>query len=417
MSHHRGGRRSKGAQLYLRDAKRPGGARRWVILDTKANGQRIERSTGALESDRAAAEKAYAEYLAAKHVPDFGAGRPDQALIADVLAYYGEAKTGKVSRNDTLALGLVKLGEFWASLTVHDITKERCEAYVDWRINLGDARGSNKWSKRVGNLPRRLKPTTARNDLIILQAAIRYCFENRKLTQIVPVPKPPAPSPEDQHPRMLDRSEAARLLAAALGWDMDGRRHPRRINRHVARFILTGLYTGTRHDRILRLQWIENMQGGWVDLDKGMLNRRAANEPLTMTKKRAPNVPLPDRLAVHMRRWRGLSNRHVIEHQGSNIQSIEVGFEAAARLAGLWSDDPAKNVTPHTLRHTCVSWMLEAGKTPFQVGKYVGMTAGMVERVYGHVTNDQQRATANAISRRNGPGPSHTRPTQLRQKA
>jgi integrase len=415
MSHQRSGRRSKGAQLYLRDAKRPGGARRWVILDTDANGQRIERSTGAFEHDRAAAEKAFAEYLAAKHVPDFGAGRPDQALIADVLAYYGAAKIDKVSRNDTLALALVKLGEFFGGLTVHDITEERCQAYVEWRINLGDARGSNKWSKRVGNLPRQLKPTTARNDLIILQAAIRYCFKTRKLTQTVPVPKPPAPSPEEQHPRMLDRSEAARLLAAALGWDKDGRRHSRRINRHVARFILIGLYSGTRHDRILRLQWVENLQGGWVDLDKGMLNRRAANEPLT--KKRAPNVPLPDRLAVHMRRWRVLSDRHVIEHQRSNIQSIEVGFESAARLAGLWSGEPTENVTPHTLRHTCVSWMLEAGKSPFQVGKYVGMTAAMVERVYGHTTEDLQRETANAIRARNIPGPSHTRPTLQLVKA
>jgi integrase len=412
MSHHRSGRRSRGPQLYLRDAKRPGGQRRWVILDTNANGQRIERSTGAFESDRAAAEKAFGEYLAAKHVPDFGAGRPDQVLIADVLVYYGEAKTDKVSRNDTLALALVKLGEFWAGKTVDDITKERCEAYVAWRINLGDARGSNKWHKK-GNTPRPLKPTTARNDLITLQAAIRYCWENRKLTQIVPVHKP---SPSKPRPRWLSRKEAARLLAGALGWDQQGKRHRSRINRHIARFIVTGLRTGTRHHRLLRLQWIENLQGGWVDLDRGFLHRKAVNEP--ETKKSAPSVPLSNRMLAHMRRWRRLSNhRYVISYQGANIESISVGFEAAVELAGLATDDPAQRVTPHTLRHTCVSLLLAKGKTPFDVGRYVGMTAAMVDRVYGHTNDERQRETANAISSQNVPGPSHARPTQLLQKA
>jgi hypothetical protein len=229
MSNHRGGRRSKGPQLYLREPKRPGGVKRWVILDRTASGQRIERSTGAFESDRATAEKAFSTYLAEKHVPSFGEGRPDQVLIADALAYYGEAKLKKVTRQDTLALTLLRLGEFFAENTVNDITKEACAAYVDWRINLGDARGSNKWSKK-DNTPRQLKPTTARNDLITLQAAIRYCYENRKLTQAVPVHKPKASEPR---PRMLTTHEAARLLAAALGWDQHGRRHHRRINRHV----------------------------------------------------------------------------------------------------------------------------------------------------------------------------------------
>jgi integrase len=413
MSTTRGGRRSKGAQLYLRDAKRPGGARRWVILDRKANGERIERSTGALESDRATAEKAFGEYLAAKHVPDFGEGRPDQALIADVLAVYGEAKVGKVTRGDTLALTLIRLGEFWAGKTVNDITKERCEDYVDWRINLGDARGSNKWHQKQHNTPRQLKPTTARNDLLTLKAAIRHCWQNRRLTQVVPVHMPP---PAEARPRMLTTNEAARLLAGALGWDEHGRRHHRRINRHVARFIVTGLYTGTRHDRLLRLQWVENLQGGWVDLKKGVLHRKGSNEP--ETKKRAPSVPLSDKLWAHMRRWHRHSNhRYVIAFQGANIESISAGFEVAVELAGLATDDPAKKVTPHTLRHTCVSWMLAAGKSPFQIGKYVGMTAAMVERVYGHTNDNLQRETANAIGSRNIPGPSHTRPTQLRKKA
>jgi integrase len=319
-----------------------------------------------------------------------------------------------VTRGDTLALTLIRLGEFWAGLTVNDITKERCEAYVDWRINLGDARGSNRWHQKSANTPRQLKPSTARNDLITLKAAIRYCWENRKLTQAMPVHLPPA---AEARLRMLTTHEASRLLAAALGWDQHGVRHHRRVNYHVARFIITGLYTGTRHDRLLRLQFVENLQGGWVDVDHGILHRKATNE--AETKKRAPSVPMSGRLSAHMRRWRRLSNRYLIENDGTNIADISRGFDAAVELAGLATEDedPAKRVTPHTLRHTCVSWMLAAGRSPFQIGKYVGMTAAMVERVYGHTNDDLQRETANAIGARNIPGPPHTRPTQQRQKA
>jgi hypothetical protein len=64
-----------------------------------------------------------------------------------------------------------------------------------------------------------------------------------------------------------------------------------------------------------------------------------------------------------------------------------------------------------------VSWMLAAGKSPFQVGKYVGMTAAMVERVYAHTTVDLLRETANAVGAKNISGASHTRPTQLLRKA
>jgi integrase len=398
-------RHSKGARLHLREPRRPGGRRRWVILDNGPNGGRVEIGTGAFADDRRKAEKALADYLAKKHVPNFGEGRPDQVLIADVLAYYGERQLGRVMRQDTLGRSIEKLGAFFAGRTVNDITPTSCADYVQWRIGQGDAR-SNKLEQKEAT-PRMLKPTTARNDLIALQAAVRFAWQNRKLTHLIPVAKPQASEPR---PRFLTTSEAARLLAAALGWDQRGHRHPKRINRHLARFILIALYTGTRKDRILRLQWVENLQGGWVDLDRGILHRRAPNE--AETKKKAPSVPLADapqanKLWLHLRRWRRLTARFVIEHNGVNIKhDIIAAFEGACELAGLdFPPDHPQRVTPHTLRHTCVTWLLADGKSYGQIGKYVGMSATMVERIYGHTNDDLQRETANAIGRRNIPGP------------
>jgi hypothetical protein len=86
------GRPSKGAQLYLRSPKRPGGGqRRWVILDT-VNGRRIEQSTGAFVGDHREAERAFATYLAEKHGPG------DQGPVRDTLAHYGQQIASAIAR-------------------------------------------------------------------------------------------------------------------------------------------------------------------------------------------------------------------------------------------------------------------------------------------------------------------------------
>jgi len=199
------GRPAKGARLYVRD-------NRFVILDQWPDGRRREIGTGASASDCATAERRLAEYLAEKHVPDFGAGHPAEILITDVLAYYAEHHAPKTVRRDSLALSITKLGEFFAAKTVNDLTPQLCNEFVDWRIGQGDARGSNKWRARAPNISRTLNPATARNDLLVLQAAQRFCWENRKLTQLVPVAKP---RPSGPRVTVLTRSEAARLLLGA----------------------------------------------------------------------------------------------------------------------------------------------------------------------------------------------------------
>jgi hypothetical protein len=44
--------------------------------------------------------------------------------------------------------------------------------------------------------------------------------------------------------------------------------------------------------------------------------------------------------------------------------------------------------------------LLQAGLSEWKVGEYVGMTAALVASTYGHISDDVQRETANAIGRR-----------------
>jgi integrase len=384
-------RTDKGPRIKLRDPRRPGESYRWVILDRDGAGRRLERKTGTSAPDRATAqglrseaEQVFAEYLGKKHQPQFGNGDPNQVRIADLLAFYGEQKAPLAVRSDTIAAAIENLGEFWSDDVVSAITPKRCGDYVKWRCS----------------------ESMARNDLLTLQAALNFAHANRKLMHKIAVTKP---NPPQKRVRWLTRSEAARLLAGALGWDTDGKRHRDKINYRLARFIITGYRTGTRSDRILRLQWVTNLDGGWIDLDRGMLHRRGAREE--ETKKRAPTVPLGDRLYAHMRRWRKLTARFLIEHHGKPIGDLSDAWETATALAGL--DHPVghpERVTPHVLRHTCCSWLLQAGLSEWKVGKFVGMSPALVASTYGHVSEDVQRETANAIGRHPGRGAKYLAP-------
>ena len=54
-------------------------------------------------------------------------------------------------------------------------------------------------------------------------------------------------------------------------------------------------------------------------------------------------------------------------------------FKSAVRLAGL---DSA--VSPHTLRHTAATWLMQRGADPWQVAGYLGMSLEVLLNTYGH---------------------------------
>jgi integrase len=386
-------RQTKGVQLYLRPARRPGGLRYFSILDPDAEPREIRLGIG--EGDRAAAERALAAYLEKKHKRHFGGGDPAEVLVADCLLEYADDLETRGAGGGNVPGSLVHLDEFWDGKVVAQVTPQECQKYIPWRCAKG-----NKM-KRDG---RPLKRSSARNDLVLLKSALRFCHANQKLA-VAPAIK--LPEPAQPRPRCLTRPEAARLLAAALGWQFEfrdgrwvpARRNRKRINRPLARFILASLYTGTRKDRTERLMWLENLLGGWIDVERRVLHRKAKGEP--DTKKRAPFVPLGDRLLAHLRRWHQLDDGRgyvIAGPRGRRLKNIVNGFERIARDAGLNYDGQPedKRVVPHTLRHTCVSLLLADGWSCKQVGDFVGMTEAMVQKVYGHPIEEVQQAVANA---------------------
>jgi integrase len=221
-----------------------------------------------------------------------------------------------------------------------------------------------------------------RRELKVLSAAINHWHRESPL---VAVPKVSLPEEGERRERVLERSEVARML-----WACRKKEHGHDY-RYLARFILIGVYTGTRHRAILRLRWGSSLSGGHIDLERGIAYRRGSAE--RETSKRRPPVVLTKRLHAHLGRWRARDERMdcqtVIHHNGNGIASVRKAWRTICTDAGLGPE-----VTPHVLRHTCATWNLWDGKTIWDVAGIMGADATTVERVYGHHLIKQERKKA-----------------------
>src|SRR5262249_12246173 len=152
-------------------------------------------------------------------------------------------------------------------------------------------------------------------------------------------------------------------------------KYPRR---HVVRFILVGLYTGSRASVIAQAALQREPGRPFIDVDRGVYQRRPEGE--RQTNKRKPTISLPPRLMAHVRRWKRLGAKYVVEYGGLPVKRVHTStFRDLVSTAGL-----DRRVVIHTLRHTAATWLMQAGTNLWQASGYLGMTIKTLERNYGH---------------------------------
>ncbi|MET4683724.1 tyrosine-type recombinase/integrase [Brevundimonas faecalis] len=394
-------RPSKGPRLFLRKARpEKRQASVWVIRDGAK-----EVGTGCGPGEVAEAGLRLAEYIQAKWTPAPATGTngptdPTDVLIADVLSLYADGKAAKAPDPKAVRARLSALLEFWGESTVADVRRSTCEQYVAHRILQPIKMAKDPKTAR------RVTDQGARRELEDLSAAIGYWHDEHPLTRR---PKVVLPQKAETRRDALTRSEAARLLLAAMGWyrNAEGKWKRRglsaRLNRaHIKRFILIGLYTGTRPGVIPKLLWSESAKQAWVDIDDGVIYRRGRLERDHRTKRR-PLVVVPNRLLAHLRRWRDLDLAASAELREAHLKAggdplaapqivsvmhhgarpiagrIRTGFEGVVRDAGLSQD-----VTPHWMRHTCATWLMQRDAKLWEASGFTGMTVKTLEECYGH---------------------------------
>jgi len=375
-------RRTAPTRLWLRE--REGRPAVFVILD---RGRQI--STGCGVGEREAAEEALADYLGQRRIRERRAGDPSEVRIADILNLYVTDRAPTLRRPDIVASVVPLLLKHAKDGFVSAIDRPWCEKYVQARVSGRIAPDTIRHGHR---LPK--KASVAR-DLEVLSAALSYAVDEAKLLASRPKITKPAPS----RPRyvFLTRAEAAALLWSA--WrchQLDGEGRRIYTSRHLARFILVGLYSGTRPGTILNTSFTAAANRSFVDLARGVYFRRPESEAEQETKLRPP-VSLPDRLLAHMRRWQSASpGGWVIGYDGGSIQRIDRALRRAVRDAGI-----DKAITPHALRHTFMTWGLGNGVSLDVLSKIAGMSLKVADKVYGHLDPDRREAHNAAIANPN----------------
>ena len=281
---------------------------------------------------------------------------PSEIFVTDVLAEYATERAPSVMAPERIAYAVEALTRFWTGRAVGDVTPQTCGRYAEQRAK---------------------SPGTIRRELTVLRAAINFAHRCGRITRPVAVDLPPPPEARD---RWLTRKEAAALLRAA--------RTPQ-ARLYLPLFILMGLYTGRRSEAILSLRWPQ------VDLVGRRINFETPGRAKT-NKRRGKGVPIPSRLLPHLirARKRGADMGYVLHMDGVRIGKVIKGFKAACARVGI------SDASPHTLRHTAATWLMQAGTDPWQAAGYLSMSMETLLKTYGHHHPDHQREAAENIGAR-----------------
>ncbi|RXH38742.1 integrase [Bradyrhizobium nanningense] len=392
-------RRSKGARLQLKVARQNKSGKithqaTWIIRD---NGRDV--STGCAADEIAAAEEKLRDYITSKHSPTRRIRHIDDIAVADVLSIYLDAQLDKLrgrfsvdgESEDTIPdirkfkKRIERLNDYWGAKMLGEVNGEACRSYV------------KKRAKRGG----------ARRDLEDLRAAIGHHAAEGYHREIVKISLPEKGEPRD---KWLTRSDAAKLIWTCWRYRemQKGSRQPtddvkvptsKRPLRHLARFILLGIYSGTRAGAIAAASPIPAIGRSYVDLERGRYYR--LKQGSAKTNKRQPTVPIPLRLLAHLRRWHRANPelKHFVEYNGKAVSSIKTAFKSAVRLAGL-----GPGISPHTLRHTAATWLMQRGADPWQAAGYLGMSLEVLLNTYGHHHPDYLSDAVEKIASRDPAG-------------
>jgi integrase len=146
---------------------------------------------------------------------------------------------------------------------------------------------------------------------------------------------------------------------------------------HLKLFVMLALRTGARKRAALDLRWTQNTKGGWVDIDRGLIDFNPIGR--AQTRKRRARIPIPPRLLWFLKKAKAHAKTDfVIERFGNPVADVKRAFASACQSAGI------EDCTPHVLKHTSVTWLLQEGVQTWEVAGWTGTSEDTIRRVYGH---------------------------------
>src|ERR1700680_906868 len=252
-------RQSRGPRLWWRKERRKGrkviARGTWLVID---GGQ--HNPTGCFAGEDRKAQEFLAAYISEKYSPERRLRDIESIDVADVLSVYDEDCRERQANKGKFDERLARLVKWWGGKRLSAVNRVSCRAYAKHR-------GSDGGSRR---------------DLEDLRAAINHHAKEGFHRGIVRVVLPEKGLPRE---RWLRRSEAVTLRETCWRYRETQTVHigkhkgqkiqtDKRPLRHVARFILIGLYTGTRAGAIATASPYAEPGRSYVDLERGIFYRK-----------------------------------------------------------------------------------------------------------------------------------------------
>lgn len=259
---------------------------------------------------------------------------------------------------------------FWGSKTVSEINKRSCRAFVQHHAE-----------------------SSARRMLEDLRAAVELAIGDELVADTrINFYLPPA---KKARYRYYTREQAARIIWAAYrkrgSYSYTGKRAKAetrgmtkvtnaRPTRHIARYFLTAIYTGTRTDRIEQASFVKEPGRPWIDLEQGIYYRAWDGE-LVPDNKRANPIRIPQRLLAHMRRWHRNGARYLVEWSGRPVSTASAFFRLLKDV--MPDEQERKGLNRHSTRHTAATWLMQGGGNTSDIAGYLSIDERTLKKHYG----------------------------------
>lgn len=279
------------------------------------------------------------------HTDDRGAvGGGPSSPHPDSLASVREALVLRRYSAGTRKVYLGHVSRFldWAGVTVQELPEDPTGLVRSYLVELVETkRVSRSYHSQAVSALRFLLETVVGNPRLALSIA--------------------RPRRESTLPAVLAQEEVARLLAA-----------PRNLKHRALLFLMYS--SGLRVGEVVRLRPDD------VDVTRGLLRVRqgkGAKDRYTLLAKRAVHAVEQYRAAYPTDRWLFPGARPDRHLSSRSVQKIVTG---AASRAGI-----AKHVTPHTLRHSFATHLLEGGTNLRIIQELLGHASARTTQRYTHV--------------------------------
>lgn len=210
--------------------------------------------------------------------------------------------------------------------------------------------------------------TKSKNTIMLAAASIKFFFKEVLKKDL---PEIPLPKKERRLPEVLTKDEVIKLIDSA--------------DTLKSRLIISTLYsTGLRVSELVNLKVSDlnlKEKTGWVRKGKGSKDRLFVTSEL---------------LAEELQEYfadKGKENNYVFSKQKPlttrNIQKIISGAKKRANIS--------KKTTPHTLRHSFATHLLEQGIDIRTIQAMLGHASLSTTQVYTHISSDQLKKVRNPL--------------------